>query len=121
MRAIDSEKERLESISASVLMRIYGKREAMLLDEVCCDVAFEQHIGPWLDDDHESEDWDLRYTEIAMLSPWDLKRRVKRETRKLIDRWLLEKAEQIVMIDEQIRAQEETAYRVLLHKLMQAA
>jgi hypothetical protein len=37
----------------------------MLIDEVMTDIAFEQHIGPWLDDEHESSGWEVRTTETA--------------------------------------------------------
>jgi hypothetical protein len=121
IEAIEREREQLEALSASALIAVYGERDAMLIDEVIADIAFEQHIGPWLDDEHESSDWEVRTTEIAALALWDIKRRVDRKTRRLIEDWLSDRAEKAVRKEAQVRAQEETDYRVFLHELMQAA
>ena len=119
--AVEREKDTLESLSASALMAAYGEREAMLIDEIVCDVTFTRHLGPWLDDEHEVECWETLLAETAQLSLWDLKRRVDRNTRNLIDAWVMDRAEKNVRREAQIQAQEETDYRVLLHELMQAA
>jgi hypothetical protein len=58
IEAIEREREQLESLPASALIAAIGETEAMLIDEVIADIAFEQHIGPWLDDEHEEQCWE---------------------------------------------------------------
>lgn len=119
--AVEREKERLEDLSASALIAAYGETEAMLIDEVVTEVAFERHIGPWIDCEHEEQCWEPLFAETASQTLWDLKRHVERNTRNLIDVWVMDRAEKNVRREAQIQAQEETDYRVLLHELMQAA
>lgn len=121
IEAVEREKDRLEDLSASDLITAYGEREAMLIDEVVTEVAFERHIGPWIDDEHEEECWEPLFTETALLSLWDLKKHVARNTRNLIDVWVMDRAEKNVRKETQIRAQEETDYRVMLHEMFSAA
>ena len=119
--AVKREKERLEDMTAAALFAEYGEREAMLIDEITCDVTFDHHLGPWIDCEHEEECWEPLFDEIALMTLWALKKRVDRNTRALIDVWLMDRAEKNVRREAQIRAQEETDYRVFLHELWQAA
>lgn len=119
--AVEREKERLEDLSASALISAYGETEAMLIDEVVTEVAFERHIGPWIDCEHEEQCWEPLFAKTATETLWSLKKHVETNTRRLIDVWLMDRAEKNVKREAQIRAQEETDYRVLLHELRQAA
>jgi hypothetical protein len=119
--AVEREKERLEDMIAADLFAAYGEREAMLIDKVVTDVTFDRHVGPWLDCEHEEQCWEPLFAETAKRSLWDLKKHVDVNTRNLIDVWLMDRAEKNVRREAQIRAQEETDYRVCLHELMQAA
>jgi hypothetical protein len=120
LEAIEREREQLEALSASALIAAIGETEAMLIDEVIADIAFEQHIGPWLDDEHEEQCWAPLFAETAALALWDIKRRVDRKTRRLIEDWLSDRAEQAVRKEAQTRAQEETDYRVFVRELLAA-
>lgn len=104
--AIEREKEHLEDMTASALIAEYGEREAMLIDEIVCDVTFDRHIGPWLDDDHESECWEPLFTETATETLWELKKRVDRNTRGLVDVWLQDRAEKNITQREKNRREE---------------
>ena len=103
IEAIEREKDRLESMRATDLYTTYGETDAMLIDEIVCDVTFERHLGPWIDDDHESECWEPLFTETATLTLWDLKKHVDRNTRNLIDVWLMDRAEKNVAQRERDR------------------
>mgnify|MGYP001053734442 CR=1 FL=1 len=118
--AVEREKDALESLSATAMIAVYGETDAMLIDEVITDVTFDQHTGPWRDCEHEEACWEPLFAETAALSLWDLKRRVSANTRRLIDVWLMDRAERNVKREAQIHAQEETDYRVMLHEMQQA-
>ena len=119
--AVEREKDTLESLSATAMIAAYGETDAMLIDEVVADVTFDRHVGPWLDCEHEEACWEPLFAETAALSLWDLKRRVSANARRLLDVWVMDRAEKNVRREAQIQAQEETDYRVFLHELMQAA
>lgn len=119
--AVEREKDTLESLSATALIAAYGETDAMLIDEVVADVTFDRHVGPWLDCEHEEQCWKPLFAETAGMSLWDLKRRVERNTRNLIDAWVMDRAEKNVRREAQILAQEETDYRVMLHEMFRAA
>ncbi|MCK7579828.1 MAG: hypothetical protein MZV65_31820 [Chromatiales bacterium] len=121
IEAVEREKDTLESLSATALIAAYGETDAMLIDEVVADVTFDRHTGPWIDCEHEEACWKPLFAETAALSLCDLKRRVSANTRRLIDVWVMDRAEKNVRKEAQIRAQEETDYRVFLHELWQAA
>ncbi len=91
--AVEGEKERLEAMRVTDL---YTDYKDMLLDEVCTDVAFANHIGPWIDCEHEEECWESLFAETATLTLWEIKKRVDRNTRNLIDVWLMNTAERNV-------------------------
>ena len=121
IEAVEREKERIEDMTAAALFAEYGEREAMLIDEVVCEVTFDRHFGPWLDCEHEEQCWEPLFAETAALSLWDLKRRVSANARRLLDVWVMDRAEKNVRREAQIRAQEETDYRVMLHEMFRAA
>ena len=103
--AVERERERLEAMRATDLYTAYTE-SAMLIDEVCCDVTFGRHLGPWLDDAHEEEDWEPLFTETALMTLWELKPHVDRNTRNLIDVWLQDRAEKNVAKRERDRQEE---------------
>jgi hypothetical protein len=121
IEAVEREKERLEDMIAADLFAAYGERSSMLIDEVVTDVTFDRHVGPWLDCEHEEACWKPLFAETAKRSLWDLKKHVDANTRNLIDVWLMDRAEKNVRREAQIRAQEETDYRVMLHEMLRAA
>lgn len=114
IEAVERERDMLESLPASALITLYGEREAMLVDEVVCDVTFARHVGPWIDDEHETECWEPLLADVATFSLWDLKRRVDRNTRHLIDKWVMDRAEKNVRRNAQDRQEEYADYMAML-------
>lgn len=106
IEAIEREKERLEDLSAAALIAAYGETDAMLIDEICADVTFERHLGPWIDCEHEEECWEPLFTETATETLWELKKRVDRNTRGLVDVWLQDRAEKNITQREKNRREE---------------
>ena len=88
----EREMDRIEDMTIAAIIEEFDDSDPVaeaLAERVCL-----LHVGPWMDDDHELDDWQRLFDHQAQIWPLGhLMNRLSRADRWMLDKWVVETAQ----------------------------